>query len=202
MPTGYTADVQNGKITEFKDFAMQCARAFGALVMMRDDPSDAQIPERFEPQTKYYDDKIAECEARLAALKAMSPEEVREASLDAHAKAMERWYERKQERDLHRHRYESMLAKVRAWHPPTPDHAELASFMIRQLQESIDFDTSGGFDEEPVTPAGEAWRAAEIRETESTLNYAIKHRAEEIARTADRNEWLAALRASLDGAQA
>jgi len=201
MPTGYTADVQSGKITEFKDFAMQCARAFGALVMMRDDPSGATIPERFEPQIMYYDDKIAECEARLATLKAMSPEEVRQASLDAHAKAMEKWHERRQERELHRQRYEAMLAKVRAWHPPTPDHSELASFMIRQLQESIDFDTKCRHDPEPVTPAGEAWRAAEIRKTESTLNYAIKNRAEEIARTADRNEWLTALRASLDEVQ-
>lgn len=37
MPTGYTASVQEGKVTEFRDFAMECARAFGALVMMRDE---------------------------------------------------------------------------------------------------------------------------------------------------------------------
>lgn len=48
MPTGYTADVQSGKVTDFAEYAMNCARAFGALVLMRDDPSDADIPERFE----------------------------------------------------------------------------------------------------------------------------------------------------------
>jgi hypothetical protein len=49
MPTGYTAAVADGTITEFPDFAMQCARAFGTLVLMRDEPQDAAIPEKFEP---------------------------------------------------------------------------------------------------------------------------------------------------------
>lgn len=49
MPTGYTHEVQSGEVTDFPTFTMQCARAFGALIMMRDDPSDAQIPEQFEP---------------------------------------------------------------------------------------------------------------------------------------------------------
>lgn len=202
MPTGYTAYVQDGTITEFKDFALLCARAFGALVTMRDEPNSTPIPERLEPSNKYYDDQIAECEARLATLKAMSPDEVRVASLDAHAKAMEAWHERRRKRLETKRRYLAMLDKVKAWHPPTPDHSELAAFMIRQLQESIEVDTSGKWDNEPITLAGEAWRQAEIRETESQLNYAIKHRAEEIARTAERNEWLSALRASLDGVQA
>ena len=35
MPTGYTAAVCSGEITEIKDFALSCARAFGALITMR-----------------------------------------------------------------------------------------------------------------------------------------------------------------------
>jgi hypothetical protein len=199
MPTGYTAAVQDGTITEFKDFAMQCARAFGALVTMRDDPSDASIPEKLEPHTKYYDERLAAAEARLTELRAMTPEQVRQAALDAHVAAMEAWAARRQERERTRQRYEAMLAKVNAWEPPTADHVELARFMRQQLEESIRFDTSSTFDEEPTTLAGEAWRADEIRKVERDINYHTKHRAEEIARTADRNQWLADLRASLEG---
>ena len=43
MPTGYTADIQDGKITTLREYALSCARAFGALIMMRDDPHDAPI---------------------------------------------------------------------------------------------------------------------------------------------------------------
>lgn len=46
MPTGYTANIKNG-IT-FEEFALDCARNFGALIIMRDEPKDAPIPEQFE----------------------------------------------------------------------------------------------------------------------------------------------------------
>ena len=35
-----------------------------------------------------------------------------------------------------RERYETMLAEVEAWQPPTPDHEELKRFMADQLRES------------------------------------------------------------------
>ncbi len=52
MPTGYTAAVQNGTVTRFADFAMNCARAFGALVELRDE-MDAPIPDTFKPSTHH-----------------------------------------------------------------------------------------------------------------------------------------------------
>ena len=48
MPTGYTAKLMEQGQT-FPEFIMSCARAFGALIMMRDDPANAPIPEKFEP---------------------------------------------------------------------------------------------------------------------------------------------------------
>jgi hypothetical protein len=50
MPTGYTDCVRSGEVTEFADFAMKCARAFGACIEMRDEPSGTPIPEAFEPE--------------------------------------------------------------------------------------------------------------------------------------------------------
>ena len=43
MATGYTFNVVDGQITTLSDFAMQCARAFGLLIDMRDAPSDAPM---------------------------------------------------------------------------------------------------------------------------------------------------------------
>lgn len=72
MPSAYTAPVQDGKITEFKDFAILCARAFGACIDMRDDPLDKPIPEAFSPVTKHYDEALATATNKLAALRAMT----------------------------------------------------------------------------------------------------------------------------------
>ena len=73
MPSGYTAAIKDG-IT-FSDFAMNCARAFGALISMRDEPLDAPIPERVEP-TDYHAEKIKKAEERLSALIAMTAKEL------------------------------------------------------------------------------------------------------------------------------
>lgn len=74
MPTGYTADVASGKITSLRDFALICARGMGALVMMRDEPFDAPIPERFEPSV-FYKKHLDEAKQELAALRAMTAED-------------------------------------------------------------------------------------------------------------------------------
>ncbi len=42
MPSGYTENIYYGKKVAFKDFALGCARAFGACVMQRDDPADVK----------------------------------------------------------------------------------------------------------------------------------------------------------------
>ena len=57
MPTGYTAVIQDNLDISMKDFALVCARAFGACVMMRDEPFDTPIPEEFVPDT-YHTDKL------------------------------------------------------------------------------------------------------------------------------------------------
>ena len=74
MPTGYTAAIADG--VTFEQFALNCARAFGALIDMRDEPSDAPIPERFEP-SNYHEKKIAEINDELVRLKEMSQDEAK-----------------------------------------------------------------------------------------------------------------------------
>ena len=40
MPTGYTADIYEGNDVSFRDFALKCARAFGACIEQRDDDAN------------------------------------------------------------------------------------------------------------------------------------------------------------------
>lgn len=43
MPSGYTSDIYHGKDVTFKEFALKCARNFGALMHMRDESLDTPI---------------------------------------------------------------------------------------------------------------------------------------------------------------
>lgn len=193
MPTGYTAAIADG-IT-FDKFVLSCARAFGALIMMRDDPADAPIPERFEPSPTYAQ-WLKDAEARLAELDAMTPAEAERNAAAAFQKATEDNETRAAERQALRVKYEAMLAQVKAWKAPTADHEGLKDFMIKQITESIDWDCRD-YSTSPVRLTGSAWIAQELQSAHESIERYRKHVADEIQRTNGRNEWVRALRESL-----
>ena len=196
MPTGYTHDVQTGKITKFEDFAMQCARAFGALILMRDLPGGAPIPERFEADTKYHDEALADARAKLAKFTDASDEDIQQWAEADWTDRLNRYADQKADRANGRANYEAMLAKVEAWTPPTPDHEEMKSFMIDQLTGSIKFDYGFAI-ERPIKETWRAWRAARLADAQHDIEYHTTERQKEVERTEGRNRWLSALRASL-----
>src|SRR5574341_660996 len=157
MPSGYTAAIADG-IT-FEQFAMRCARAFGACATMRDDRADARIPDAFEP-SDYHLKAQQSARDELAVLNAMTPEDAEHAAAAAWDKAETARLVRLQEyRDL-RTKYEAMLVKVRAWTSPTPEHDGLRDFMCQQITQSIDFDCHESYCSEPTRrQTGAEWRA-------------------------------------------
>jgi hypothetical protein len=197
MPTGYTHPVQEGKITTLREFAMNCARSFGACINMRDDPADAAIPERFEPHTAYYDEALTKARAILDELPRLSTNECERRATAAHADKLDNHRRYAREKEEHRARYEALLAQVEGWHPPA-DLGELRKFMLDQLAQSIDFDCSTKYaSPEPEKLSGEAWRDSELSQAARDLAYHTEERRKEIERTEDRNRWIALLRKSL-----
>lgn len=196
MPTGYTADVQNGKVTDFRTFALRCARAFGACVTQRDDPMDAapQRCEVSEHSVRYR----AEALARVVELEAIGPEEMERAAEAAFADALGLYNKWGREQTEERARYESMLAYVEAWTPPTPEHVALKDFMEKQLRESMRFDHY----QYPYPPrlTGPQWLAKEREKAASGLSYAEKSLREEQERCSKANAWIDALVQSLGAA--
>lgn len=194
MPTGYTADVADGKVTEFRDFALNCARAFVALVTLRDYPK-APIPAAFEPYT-WNQDRLTEEEAKLKELESLTPEQAELRAFREYEETAREHRRYNEENALKLERYETMLAKVRAWKIPSRDHAEMKKFMIYQLEESIRFDCSFCYDEQ-TRLSGAAWLEDRIIETKSSIAYHTREWQKEVERTEERNRWIADLRASL-----
>ena len=196
MPTGYTAGIAKG-IT-FEQFAMYCARAFGALITMRDEPGDKPIPEEFVPSV-YHAEELEKARAEL--------ERLNNLTLGRAAKSVKRDYEKESQRiatavkenNKLMEQYDAMLMQVKAWRPPTPDHVELKDFMISQIKSSLDFDSMGEYYEEhpavllPVTD----WLVSKKAEAIKDIAYHTKEYEAEVDRTNHRNEWVKALRGSL-----
>jgi hypothetical protein len=186
MPTGYTHDVQNGKITEFSDFAIDCSRAMGANIMMRDDPSGATIKE-YEPST-YDIDRLREDEAELKEIKAMTVEECDLRARKEYTEAVARHKEYAKEADEFRARYQSMLDKLEAWQPPTPEHENFKKFMRDQLTDSIDHDCDTSY-YEATEISGADWKEQNIFELERSIPRHRECHQEELKRTDERNKW-------------
>jgi len=197
MPTGYTACINDGEGVTFPEFAMRCARAFGALILMRDEPWDAPIPDRFEA-SDYHSKELAKAQARLAEVEAWE-------ILDAEAEAERTYIEvlsrlnQSIDEQLALHgRYQEMLAQVQVWIPPTSEHEELKEFMVKQLEESIEWDCNCDLGE-PKLLSGPDYMAEQLGRAQRDIDYYTEQHREEIKRTKGRNEWLTALRQSLAG---
>lgn len=194
MPTGYTAELYNGDEISFEEFVWNCARGFGALVHMREDPKHAPI--QFEdPPSSYYADRIAALGAQISEAESWSAEEAEAAALEAYTKEVAAHEARTQKVARLRERYEAMRAQVAAWTPPTPDHEGLRDFMLNQIQTSAEVDCVVG--PRPTQRPGPAFREESLENLQSELANARKAQADEQRRAQERKAWLEALHASV-----
>jgi hypothetical protein len=197
MPTAYTAPVGTGEMTDFVEFALLCARDMDALVTMRNDPLSAEIPTIFEPST-FHQERLAEAREHLAELEALTSDQTEIRAFRDHQEKVRSNNQYCADRRRLRERYEAMLAKVRAWQPPSVDHVGMKDFMVEQLEKSIAFDCDESFrSDAPKRLDGPLWRAAEIAKAKNDIKYHTQEWEKEIVRTRDRNRWLTQLRDSL-----
>lgn len=195
MPSGYTEAV--GKGISFKEFAMSCARAFGACVSMRDDPADAEIPE-FKP-SEYDIVELKRAKAELAKLKRMTAEQARKAAETAYEEDVRSYERGLADKKKLRDKYSAMIKKVSVWTPPSSEHLELKKFMLEQLSSAIDFDCDTRYMDKPVKLSGDAWLGAQIKEAVRDIAYHTDEQAKELESVNNRNNWVKLLRESLKG---
>ena len=195
MPTYYTSRLAKDNMT-FHDFALLCSRQFGACISMRDEPGDKLPPERFEP-SPYYLTRQSEANRKLIQLRNLSPADVAKLASEDYDLAAAQYEIRRAEDAALRTKYEAMLAKVNAWTPPTPDHQGLKDEMIRQLTESIAYDT-GYTPPPPVKETPETWLQKQLDAAEHQLRNAQEQHEKEVQNAARRTAWIATLRASLN----
>lgn len=196
MPTGYTAAVQSGEITEFADYAMNCARAFGALLDMRDAPAGAEIPDEIIPSDYHYvQQKAAEQQLKIfnelsgAALTAKYEEKC--------ASDTKEYLERKERKLAEHERYLLMLKKAKDFEAPTPEHENFAKFLVEQLEQSIEFDC---FEvSEPEQETYHQWKATTRENYIRSIEFHRSAFAEEVQRAKDKTKWLNQLRNAIAG---
>ena len=197
MPTGYTAGVQDGTIVEFKDFALQCARAFGACVMQRDEPMN--VPPKLEEYSDYYPKRIKSLREEIAVLENMTDEE-KELAAVKYNKDSEKSYRDAVAKNIEtRNRYIAMRDKVILWTPPTTEHAGLKKFMLEQIDESIKFDNY--VPSMPIVQTAEEYHDSCLEVAYKSMTWQREEMKKDKERIDGRNKWITDLHDSLKGAK-
>lgn len=107
MATGYTYKVKEGKAS-LREFILDCSRAVGYLVVMRDEPSDAPIPDEFKPGL-YHPEELANARKELRRAKSMTLEQAESEAERKYRSQMAEFRKSKKEDVQTRKNYESML---------------------------------------------------------------------------------------------
>lgn len=195
MPTGYTAGIASGETKTFSEYAMTCARAFGAFVHMRDDSlSCAMSRAKVSP---HHSVAIAECKAEIVRLGKLTKTQWKTEADAEYALRTTEESDRAVRRAEREQRYRNMFNQVSAWTPPTGDHEGLKNFMLEQLESSINFDCGGCESPSRERQTGEQWYWSRISALSSSIAYHEKALREETERVDKANAWVDALSASL-----
>ena len=195
MPTGYTSDIYEGKEVSGEEFILKCARAFGALISMREDSLDKEIT-IFEPST-YHLDQIESAKVTLENCIKMTLEEVQSELDENYERDVKRYHERLDEYGTLEGRYLRVQNEVKAWIPPTEDHIKLKEFAISQIEDSIQNDCNTSYMKYPVKYKAQELLDAKIRSAKSDLEYHQNGWDDEVKRTNERNAWVFSLKNSL-----
>ena len=192
MPTGYTAAVEDGTITELRDYALQCARGVDYLAHS---DRDTPIPDVVEPYA-YNKNALEKAQARLKGLEGMKTDEIAAAAKNANAERRRREADALAEVRAQNNRHRAMLLKVKDWEPPTREHVPLKENMIDQLERSIK-DERWYVEDISAAQTPAEWYAAEIAVAEHDIAYYEKRWRDDQARAEKATTWLRQLRESL-----
>ena len=191
MPTGYTTDIYDGKDVSFRDFALNCARAFGACVMQRDDPADEKP--KIMPEESYHAEQLK----KLGKFKKPTKAEFENYIKTKIADRKETIEEKKKLQKA----YNRKIKEAQDWNPPTPEHEGLKKFMIQQLTDSMDFDCNYDYHESELNKLSKMTYDDYFEQQKQNHKWMIKYHTEYLEKDLNnirqRNKWIQDLYNSL-----
>lgn len=133
MPTAYTAYIEDGEITNAKDFIILCTRAFGVAMDIRDEPLSVPTPIEFKPDIKYHKEQLEKELAEMERLLNISDEDFHKEMVELRENAIKKATERLKSNQELDAKYEAILKDIKSWNPPE-EYNELKAFAINQIE--------------------------------------------------------------------
>lgn len=154
MPSYYTVDIYEGKNVSFQDFALKCARQFGAFVHMNEEDPDSPLTR--PTVSDYYKNSLRETENEFALFLKASREQREKMFEIEMEKELKHYKEKIEEEKELKEKYQNLLEQAKAYKPPTKEFNNYKDYMLNQLNQAIKFDCSN-----------EQWYLAQIASVEA-----------------------------------
>lgn len=197
MPTGYTCRIVNSKkpIT-LRQYALLCARAFGACVEMREDSLDVPIPEEGFKVSSYHQDEKIKAKRRLSKLLKMTPKQIAVFNAREKAKRIKSYSLMIRGGEEENRRFGDMRAQVVQWAAPEA-LVDLKKFMLEQIDTSINFPSQYAQNALAEAKTKTDYYTDAIEQAKNDIQYHEEHYQKDVEQNNARNQWLKALRDSL-----
>lgn len=137
MPTGYTAFIEDGKITNGKDFLKLCIRAFGVCADQREEPLSITLRTQFGIDD-FYQRHLENIETDIKKYESISDEELyeeRKSSLEGEIIRCKNKIKQINERN---ELYSKIRSEIKKWVAPTSEHNGIKEFALEQIDISIE----------------------------------------------------------------
>lgn len=203
MPTGYTAGIIDGTTKDFKAYAKDCMRNFGACIHMR----DSKFSDEWKPDTvsDYHPKEIVRLEKEQRELAAMTDADLlalRKKQLNRDIRYHKKGIQKQAETESILNKF---LVQSKAFEAPTAEHTGIRDFMIKQIEDTIDFDCRSTYHADNVLKAQDELKSLDVVKIRSDKQEAIQkdlayhkeHLEQDKKRVAGRNKWVTDFLASL-----
>jgi molecular chaperone GrpE (heat shock protein) len=130
MPTAFTERIEKGEITNFKDFAKLCTRAFSAAIHMRDESLDSSYRKRYVDP--YYLESLDEVKHELLFLE-QYPHEAYESEKKKIIEDLEFCEKEISKRLENKKLVDKIFKEANEWVVPTDEHIGFRNFVMEQL---------------------------------------------------------------------
>lgn len=191
MPSGYTEGILSGTINDLNDFIWTCARGFGAFITQKDNIDEPPILK--EKPNPYYKNKIKQLLNEQQKYNEYTDNDWQSTYLKYIEDQLKDIDDNIKEKIESKEKYENILNQVKEWIPPNENFHELKSFMINQIEESIDFDCDTSFWQERKNKISnlklEQYKRNVLNDINESLISNKEYYDKEVQRVKERNQW-------------
>lgn len=191
MPSGYTEGILSGTINDLNDFIWMCARGFGAFITQKDNIDEPPILK--EKPNPYYKNKIKQLLNEQQKYNEYTDNDWQKEYFKYIEDQLKDIDDNIKEKIESKEKYENILNQVKEWIPPNENFHKLKSFMINQIEESIDFDCDTSFWQERKNKISnlklEQYKRNVLNDINESLISNKEYYDEEVQRVKERNQW-------------